>query len=208
MSAFGPEAFCEAAGVPRETGERFETYRALLERWNRRINLVGPKTLPDFWRRHAWDSVQLLRHAPEGARRWVDFGSGAGFPGLAVATAQPTLEVSVIESNAKKAAFLREAARAVGVDLAVFGRRIEDVTPFEVDVISARAFAPLDRLFDYAAPWWRDRVTGLFLKGRDVEKEIADAKSRWAFDIELSESETDDHGRIACVSRLRAAGES
>lgn len=208
MSDFGLEAFCQAAGVPRETGERFERYRATLERWNRRINLVGPKTLPDFWRRHAWDSVQVLRFAPPAATRWVDFGSGAGFPGLAVAIVRDDIQMTVIESNAKKAAFLREAARETGARLVIHAERIEEVTPEPVDVVTARAFAPLARLFDFASPWWRGETMAVLLKGRDVASEIRDAREGWRFDAELHPSETDQEGRVLCVRHLRAVAES
>lgn len=210
---FGAEAFAEAMGVSRETLERFEVWRALLARWNAKVNLVGPSTLAQFWRRHALDSAQLVDLAPETATRWIDFGSGAGLPGIAIALTLAdrgrAFALTVVEANAKKAAFLREAARATGAQVTVAAARLETLTTHPVDVVTARAFAPLDRLLTYAEPWRSDETVGLFLKGKDVDEEIAAAEARWRFTWNKTESRAGGGGVTLRVEdwRRREAGD-
>ncbi len=203
------ESFCAVLSVSRETGARFDAWRQLLEKWNARINLVGPSTLSAFWLRHAADGSQLAAYADEGARDWIDFGSGAGAPGIAVALMRadrgwPT-QMRLVESNAKKAAFLREAVRACGLGEAVRvdDARIERLAPAPMHVVTARAFAPLDRLLGYAEPWWGTQTRGVFLKGRDVEAEIEAAHATgWRFSHQLAESRSDSDGRVLTVTEL------
>ncbi len=214
-----PESFAAIARVSRETAERFETWRALIEAWSRRINLVGPSTLEDFWSRHALDSVQIVDLVPktdeaDGPRRWVDIGSGAGFPGLAVALvlegAGRADEVHLVEANQKKAAFLREAVRATGSRAIVRAQRVEELgagrgrgAPAErFDVITARACAPLTRLLGYAHPLWKENSVGVFLKGREAEAELTAACKSWRFQLELQPSRSDPDGRVVLIKRL------
>jgi len=145
MPASAPDA--ALSRVSRETRERLNTYAELLRKWQRSINLVGPKTLDDLWNRHFVDSAQLLPLIPPTARVLVDFGSGAGFPGLVLAILGMA-EVHLIESDQRKATFLREVARATGTPVTVHAKRIEQVTPFPADIVSARALAPLGDLLD------------------------------------------------------------
>ena len=203
----GPEGVRTEAAVSRETLARFETYAALLERWSSAINLVGRDSLNDLWRRHMLDSAQLLPllpDAPAGRRRVVlDIGSGAGFPGLVLAILGAG-EVHLVESDAKKAAFLREAARAAGAEVTVHTARVESLTPFPVDVVTARACAPLPRLLGYAAPFLRvsDGAVALFPKGRTVNAELTDSIQKWHMQREVFPSRSDSSGTILRLTHI------
>ena len=140
-----PEGFARLAGVSRETLERLQAYVALLSAWNRRINLVGVNTIGDVWRRHILDSAQLMPLLPEEARVVVDIGSGGGLPGL-VLTILGVPEVHLVESDQRKAAFLREAQRVTGAPVIVHAQRAERLPPIPADAIVARAVAPVDNL--------------------------------------------------------------
>ena len=145
MEKLGPDGFAALSGVSRETLARLETYAELLRRWSARINLVGANTLADPWRRHFLDSAQLLAHVPPGTQTLIDLGSGAGFPGLVLAIlGMPGVEL--IEADARKCAFLREAARLAAAPVTIRNARIEAAAPRIVDVVTARGCAPLDRL--------------------------------------------------------------
>ena len=166
---YGPDDFQRSTDVSRETREAISIHLDLLQRWAPRLNLVGPGQLDEFWKRHALDSAQLLAHAPN-ARRWVDLGSGAGFPGLVVACCligREGASVDLVESNSKKAAFLREAIRATGAPARVIADRVETVAAgaTSYEVVTARAFAPMARIIDLAGPILQRGAIGLFLKG-------------------------------------------
>ena len=178
----------------------------LLER-QETMNLIAPSTIPKIWTRHVADSLQLLPLAPD-ARRWIDLGSGAGFPGLVIACALAETagaQVHLVESTQKKAAFLRECVDALGLPAIVHAQRIEDFTrsnTVQFDVVTARAVAPLDKLLGYANPLLKTGTVGLFPKGQDVEAELTAASKSWKIDAELIPSKTDPHGRIVRVRRL------
>lgn len=163
-------------GVSRETLARLARHLKLLGRWQKRINLVGTATLADPWRRHVLDSAQLAPLVPAGARL-ADLGSGAGFPGLVLAIMRGG-PVDLIESDARKAAFLTEAVRATGAPAAVHNARAETLT-LKADVVAARACAPLDRLLGLALPLLAPGGVCLFLKGARAEEEIEAARARW-----------------------------
>ncbi|NNG05692.1 MAG: 16S rRNA (guanine(527)-N(7))-methyltransferase RsmG [Inquilinus sp.] len=165
------EAFAAASDVSRETLEKLIRYLALLEKWQRRINLVGRSTLADPWRRHMLDSAQLLPLLPEGARILVDLGSGAGFPGMVLAILGVP-EVHLIESDGRKAAFLGEVSRETSTPVTIHAARIEDVRPFVADVVTARALAPLPDLVELARRFSDSRTVWLFPKGQDVDREL------------------------------------
>jgi len=182
--------------VSRETVARFARYRDLLETWQKKTNLVAPGTLPAFWTRHVADSLQALALFPE-ARRWMDLGSGAGFPGMAIAianAASPERSHTLVESNARKCAFLREAARATGANAEIICERIESVaeryagSPERPDLVTARALAPLARLIGLGLPLLAAGATGLFHKGREFQAEIAECRGLWRFDLVIHES--------------------
>jgi 16S rRNA (guanine527-N7)-methyltransferase len=192
--------------VSRETLDRLDRFVATLLTWQRRINLIAPATVGALWTRHIADSLQLVALAPV-ARVWVDLGAGGGFPGLAIACVlaeTPSARVHLIESNGKKAAFLREAVRLTGAAAIVHHARIEQVLPTideRVDVISARALAPLADLLALSEPLLKTGAQALFPKGQDVEAELTEAAKYWNIEATLVPSRTDPHGRIVSVQR-------
>jgi 16S rRNA (guanine527-N7)-methyltransferase len=194
----------ELTPVSRETAERLDRFVDLLLNWQRRINLIAPSTEPTIWTRHIADSLQLLNLAPQ-ARVWADLGSGAGFPGMPIACCLFGVEgaaVHLVESNAKKAAFLREAVRVTGAGAIVHAVRIENFTksrPPRVDVVTARALAPLAELLAYAYPLLKSGALGLFPKGQDVGAELTDASKYWNIQTSLAVSVTDPVARIVIV---------
>jgi 16S rRNA (guanine527-N7)-methyltransferase len=209
-----PEAFREVFAVSRETLDRLATYEALLKTWQRTINLVAPSTLDDVWHRHFADSAQLVPLAPADARIWVDVGSGAGFPGLVVAillAEKGQVHVTLIESDTRKAAFLGEVARKTGVAVEIVARRIEKHATQDklgpIDVLSARALAPLDKLLELVAPMFSANTTALLLKGRDAFLEIEEAQKTWSFDAALTPSLTEPEARVAAIRNLQVKTE-
>jgi 16S rRNA (guanine527-N7)-methyltransferase len=228
--SYSRENLLSELGVSRETGARLARHLELLRAWSGRMNLVGPHELDDYWRRHALDSAQLVRHAA-GAVRWIDLGSGAGFPGLVVAcclAGQEGADITLVEANHRKAAFLREAIRATGAPARVQAERIEITAPYPLaaavrrrevgrgpgaggatyayQVVTARAFAPLWRIIEHAKPILDHGGLGLFLKGEDVEAELAEARKRWELQVEILPSLSDPRGRIVRVEGARLVG--
>ncbi len=193
--------------VSRETEARLDRFVALLLEWNAKTNLVAPSTLPELWTRHIADSLQLVDLAP-GARIWVDLGSGGGFPGIPIAcvlAGQSNARVHLVESNGKKAAFLREAVRATGVPAVVHAERIEnfgDSFMTEVHVVTARALAPLKSLCDQSFPLLSKGAIGLYPKGQDVEAELTETAKYWKVRSQLAPSRTAADGRIVIVRSL------
>jgi 16S rRNA (guanine527-N7)-methyltransferase len=198
----------ELTPVSRETSARLDEYVDLLLKWQQRTNLVAAATIVQVWTRHVADSLQLLSLAPA-ARVWVDLGSGGGFPGLALACALADTagaRVHLVESNAKKAAFLRETTRALRLPALVHARRIEDFSQGladSPDVVTARALAPLTRLLGYAEPLLKKGVQGLFPKGQDVEAELTEASKYWMIEVVLVPSKTSQDGRIVVVKTAK-----
>lgn len=178
-------------------------YLEILADWNGRMNLVGPSALAAFWSRHAWDSAQLLQLAPE-ARVWADLGAGAGFPGLVLAILlkdTPDVRIHLVESMAKRCRFLSAVADELALPAQVHNSRAEDC-PLKVDIVTARACAPLPRLLGYAWPTLRRGGKALFLKGRDAPGEITEAKKSWRFRSRLISSRSDSTGHIVEVEGL------
>jgi len=195
--------------VSRETQQRLEIYVELLLKWQQTTNLIAPSTIPHIWTRHVADSLQLTELVPD-ATTWIDLGSGGGFPAIPVAcvlAGKPGAMVHLVESNGKKAAFLREAIRATGVPAQVHAERIEKfvtTTVNSVDVVSARALAPLKTLCDQAFPMIERGATGLFAKGLDVEAELTEASKYWKIEAQTVPSKTSREGWIVVVRRLSA----
>lgn len=160
---------------------RLEDYAALLLKWNKTHNLIGKSTEADIWNRHILDSAQLMSYLPEDAESLLDLGSGAGFPGVVLAVLGAG-NVHLVESNLKKAAFLEEAARVTGAKVSVHACRVESLPPFPVSVVTARAFAPLDRLLEMAEPFLNERSELLLLKGNRFDEELRAAKKSWRFE--------------------------
>jgi len=193
--------------VSRETRARLDRFVAVLVDWQRRINLIAPSTESILWTRHVADSLQLLPLAPQ-RRIWVDLGSGGGFPGMVLACAlvrTPGAAVHLVESTGKKAAFLREAIRATGAPAIVHAVRIEDFVekaPETIDVVTARALAPLPELLRMAYPLLKKGALGLFPKGQDVAVELTEAAKCWNIQASLVASRTDPKAQIVVVRAL------
>lgn len=206
-----PEAFRRETGVSRETLARLEAYLALLDKWQRRINLVSAPSLTDAWRRHMLDSAQLFPLVPNSCERLLDLGSGAGFPGLVLAI-MGVRGVELVESDGRKCAFLVEAARTSGAPVTVHNARIESRIETEteaetsarrpVDVITARACAPLPKLLDYAAALSSAQTLCLFPKGTRFDEELTRARKEWRMNVKCLPSRSDPQGRILYVQGI------
>lgn len=193
--------------VSRETQTKLEAYVDLLLDWSQRQNLIGPSTIPTIWTRHVADSLQLLDLAPE-AKVWADFGAGAGFPGIPLActlAGQDGAAVHLVESIGKKANFLREAVLVTGAPATVHQERAEKFSADHgdsVDVVTARALAPLKLLCDLAFPLIQRGAIGLFPKGQDVDTELTEATKYWKIEATKAPSKTSESGAIVVVTGL------
>lgn len=192
--------------VSHETLRRLSTYADLLERWSRRINLVAPGTLAGLYDRHILDSAQIIAQIPEDARKLCDLGSGAGFPGLVIAALtadlRPALRTELVESDRRKAVFLREAARMMGLTVQVHPARAEDLSSRAADVVTARALAPLVRLVPLARRHLRPGGRAIFPKGAGWEGEIRDATAEAVEKWRAVPSLTDPTARILVIEGL------
>jgi len=197
----GPTGFARVSGVSRETLEKLTAYVELLSQWNRRINLVSANTMGDVWRRHILDCAQLAKYLPRQTRVAVDLGAGAGLPGLILA-AMGVPEMHLVESDLRKSAFLREAARIMDVAVTLHPERIEKVAAFAADAVVARACAPLTQLIDYSEKFLSPKTVCLFLKGENVGEELAAAKASWSLSAETIPSLTDPSGVILKLSAI------
>lgn len=193
--------------VPREAVGPLQDFVELFARWNARINLVSRAEPADIWARHVLDSAQLIPLAPADAARWLDLGSGGGFPGVVCAIISRALErpaqFTLVEADGRKIAFLREAARLLAPEVTVLHARIESVALPPHDVISARALAPLARLLDYAEPFIHPQTVLLFPKGRQASSELTAAQASWHIEAEPIQSGTDPDGTIFRISEAR-----
>ncbi len=218
--------FAAATQVSRETLVRLNQYESLLKVWQPRINLVANATLADVWNRHFYDSAQLVPQLPGGGGKLVDLGSGGGFPGLVLAillaesgnlgaegglmasqSGAGAWAVTLVESDSRKAAFLREVARQAGVAVEILSIRIENPETqaklSKADVVTARALAPLSRLLHLAFPLFGSQTVGLFLKGQNAQAEVEAARAEWVFDASLLPSVTAADASIVVVRGLR-----
>lgn len=187
--------------------ERLKIFVALLAKWNAAINLVSPASLTDVWTRHVADSAQVIDYAPIRRARWLDMGSGAGFPGVVIAlitadTPNP-VEMILVESDQRKAAFLSTVSRETGVPMIIQAARIEAVAPQNVDIVSARALAPLVKLCAFAERHLAPDGAALFLKGGHYDAEIAEARRTWSFSLDVGRSSTDPAGAILIMKDFR-----
>ena len=207
-----PATVADAASFAARTGASaaqvadLEQFRAMLSDWNERINLVSAGSLAEFWPRHVLDSAQLLGIVPA-ARTWADIGAGAGFPGLVLAIllkGEAGAKVHLVESVAKKCRFLEAVSDALALPTQVHNVRAENLA-LKVDVVTARAVAPLGRLLGFAKPYLAKGAVGLFPKGRGADAEISDARQAWRFTCNVTPSLSDPEGRILKVEGLSRA---
>jgi 16S rRNA (guanine527-N7)-methyltransferase len=181
---------------------RARNYADLIAKWNQKINLVAPGTIGDLWHRHIADSLQLQSYLPAGCKQIVDLGSGAGFPGLVLAIATG-IDTVLVESNAKKAAFLAEVIRRTNAPARVLHGRIEALSvDLSADVVTARAVAPLPKLIALAYPLLSKGAIGLFLKGQDVEAELTESTKYWKMKVQTFTSTTDPKGAVLVVEEV------
>lgn len=207
--ALTPETVLDAAGFQALVGatdaqiEGLVRFQELLAEWNEVMNLVGPLTIATYWTRHALDSAQLIPLAPE-ATTWADLGAGAGLPGVVLAIllkGRAGAKVHLVESMAKRCRFLEVVAKDLDLPVQIHNARAEDLK-LKVDIVTARACAPMTKLLGFAEPYLRNGATGLFLKGQEVETELTEARKAWTFDSQLRTSQSDPRGRIVQVKRL------
>ena len=194
--------FTDQIAVSRETAERLQAYADLLLRWQAKINLIGPATIPSLWTRHFLDSGQLLAHLPDGPV--LDMGAGAGFPGLVLAILRPGgAPVHLVEADGRKGAFLREVIRVTGAPAVVHTGRLETLKPFPVAAITARALAPLIQLLNWAEPFLEPGTRCLFPKGQTGEDELTAAAKTWKMTVARIASISDPAGIIFHLSEVQ-----
>ena len=200
------EAPTSAIDVSRETWERMDAYVALLEKWTVRINLISRSSVPLIWERHIADSCQLAEFISSDKDLWVDLGSGGGMPGLVVAIIArekaPGFRMKLVESDQRKATFLRTVVRELDLNATVEATRIEELAPQETDIISARALARLPQLLEYVERHRRSTGKALFLKGISFEKEVEESRKTWHFDLEIRPSLTDPQAALLVIGEL------
>lgn len=203
------EAFAKLVDVSRETIQRLERLEALLKKWNPAINLVSPRTLVEVWTRHFLDSAQILRSVDHAPQHRADLGSGGGFPGLVVGVLAkeqfPDMRLTLVESDKRKAAFLLNAVRDLGLSAVVADKRIESLEPLKADVLSARALAPLETLLAYAERHLSPAGIALFPKGNRWREEVAQAQQKWSFAFEPKPSATDPDSVVLNIKGLHRA---
>lgn len=196
--------------VSRETMSDLEAFAALTAKWTAKINLIARGTRDSIWERHIVDSVQLYKFAPKTFEKWVDIGSGGGFPGIVMAILakekNPKAQFVLIESDQRKAAFLRTAARELGLPVQVIAGRIEIAPEQNADVVSARALTALSGLLSLTQRHLKQDGLALFHKGRQSGQEVADAQKNWSFDLEENASITDPDARILAIRRINTLG--
>ena len=206
---FGPAEFLATSGVSRETLARLKLFISLLQEWNAQVNLVSANSLVDVWRRHVWDSAQLMGFVLPGARSLVDLGSGAGFPGLVLAAmlqhGGPSFRVVLYEATTKKCRFLEEVSRRLGLTVEIRNARMEEARREAFDIVTARACAPLVQLLSYAEPFQGKTTHCLFLKGQSVGAELTEAYKNWKMIAEQHPSHSDPSGVVLEIRELRRA---
>lgn len=195
--------FQSLTDVSRETLDHFITYADMLEKWQKSINLVSNSTLKDKWLRHFYDSAQLMEVIdPDENRKILDLGSGAGFPGLVISL-MGAGEVHLVEGVGKKCSFMKQVVRATGMNAIVHNERIEQMEVFEVDLITSRACADLEKLLELTSPFMGEKTECLFLKGEKADQEIAEARKKWQFDVKKTASKSEESGIILKLSNIK-----
>jgi 16S rRNA (guanine527-N7)-methyltransferase len=195
--------------VSRETLDALRAFDSLVQRWNPAINLVSKASLRHLWQRHILDSAQVFSLCPTEALSWVDLGSGGGFPGIVVAILarelKPALRVGLVESDQRKATFLRQACQSLDLSATVVSKRIEALEPLNADVISARALAPLTILIGFAEQHVAQNGVAIFPKGARFADEISEARSVWSFDVDIKQSLSEAEAAILVIRNIHRA---
>ena len=205
ISCKGPADFLKLTNVSRETLDKLSLYGALLAKWQKSINLVSNKSIDDMWQRHFYDSAQLapiLQDIGPKDPQCIDMGSGAGFPALVLAI-MGVGQWALVESDTRKCVFLNEVARQCDISVTIRNERLEGVDNVQADIVTARAFAPLDRLLGFAEGVMKPSGIGVFPKGQRYLEELEDARDYWDFAVEDRPSKTDDNGNILIIQRVK-----
>ncbi|MDH5453405.1 MAG: 16S rRNA (guanine(527)-N(7))-methyltransferase RsmG [Paracoccaceae bacterium] len=199
--------FTVSRNVSRETLEKLKLYEALLRKWTPAINLVAKSTLDTIWERHFLDSAQVFDLAPKSGRHWVDMGSGGGFPGMIAAilagAERPEMQVTLVESDNRKATFLATVARETDTPVTVISERVESLPDLSADILTARALAPLDQLLAFADKHLMPTGTALFQKGANHTAEIEQAIEKWQFSLQKHISMTDPNAVILAIGGIK-----
>jgi 16S rRNA (guanine527-N7)-methyltransferase len=198
--------FVKSLNVSRETLKSFYEYEALLSKWNEKINLVSKNTLVNIWERHFLDSGQIIKHVEASGKRWVDVGSGAGFPGLVVALLlrdrRIDCELVLVEKNPKKGFFLKEVIRKLNLSVEVVNDNIDTLEPLNADILTARAFSELNNLIEIAFRHRKKEGICLFLKGENYRIELDKTLNYWFFDYDIVDSLSSSSGKIIRVKKI------
>ena len=198
--------------VSRETFAMLQVFEAEVRRWNPTVNLVSRSSLDDLWQRHIEDSAQVFAFCPQQASRWVDIGTGGGFPGLVIAIlaheSRPALKVILVEADQRKSVFLRQTIQKLGLATMILALRAESLPPLDADVISARALAPLDQLLGLSRPHLNADGVCLFQKGARYSDEVAEARKSWAFDLDVAPSLSQDDAALLIIRKFNRAKQS
>ena len=198
--------FIKSLNVSRETLKCFYEYKTLLSKWNEKINLVSKNTLVDIWERHFLDSGQIIKHVEASGKRWVDVGSGAGFPGLVVALLLRDREIDcnlvLVEKNPKKGFFLNEVIRKLNLNVEVVNDNIYTLEPLNADILTARAFSELNNLIEISFRHRKKEGLCLFLKGENYGFELDKTLNYWFFDYDVVESLSSSSGKIIRVKKI------
>lgn len=201
----------EKLNVSRETLSDLKSYQSLLVEWQTKFNLVSNSSLPDAWNRHFLDSAQLIKYVPEAAQSMIDFGSGAGFPGLVLAVMvknrTPYLKITLVESIKKKTLFLNEVANRLKLQVRIVNERIENLPKQKFDMITSRAMCSLDKLLNYAFPFCHKQTTCLFPKGAKWQEEITQAAKQFTFDYKVVDSLLSQEGKILIITNIKPKGD-
>jgi len=198
--------FIKSLNVSRETLKGFYEYKTLLSKWNEKINLVSKNTLVDIWERHFLDSGQIIEHVEASGKRWVDVGSGAGFPGLVVALLLRDRKIDcdlvLVEKNSKKGFFLNEVIRKLNLSVEVVNENIDTLEPLNADILTARAFSELNNLIEIAFRHRKKEGICLFLKGENYRMELDKTLNYWFFDYDIIDSLSSSSGKIIRVKKI------
>ena len=206
LESLDEKRFQDNTGIDSQTLERFKVWRAALIKANEHTNLVGRSSLDSFWLRHAYDSWQVYALSPK-TKTWVDLGSGAGFPGLAIAFCIQgqcdDSKIYLIEAKIKKAQFLQNVSRETSAPTYIINKRIEDLlSPPKVGVVTARALAPLYKLLNYVRPFMTKETVALLPKGERYQQELDEARKKWKFDCDVHPSKTNFCSKILQIRNL------